>query len=61
MTARGTILVCNRKNSMPAGGGVEVREQRHEHSTVQLFATPVLVAQFHGCFHMVPAICRRER
>lgn len=46
---------------MPVGGGFEVREQRDEHQAVQLLATPVLVAQLYGCFHMVPAVCRRER
>lgn len=54
-------LVRDRKTFsilMLAGGGFKVREQRDEHQAVQLLAAPVLVAQFHGCFHMVPAVCR---
>lgn len=43
---------------VPAGGGFKVREQRDEHQAIQLFATPVLVAQFHGRFHMVATVCR---
>lgn len=41
-----------------AGGCTEIREQRDEHQAVQLFTASLLVAQFHGRFHVVFAICR---
>lgn len=40
---------------------VEVREQRDEHQAVQLFSPPVLAPEFHGCLHLVAAICWGER
>lgn len=40
------------------GGRAEVREQRDEHQAVQLLAAPLLASQFHGRFHVVPAVCR---
>lgn len=42
------------------GGHTQVREQRDEHSPIQLLAPSVLVAQLHGCFHLVAAIRGRE-
>lgn len=38
----------------------QVREQRDEHSSVQLLATSVLAAQLYGRVHLVAAFCRRE-
>lgn len=40
---------------------IEVWEQRHEYQAVQLFSSPILASQFHGCFHLVPAICWGKR
>lgn len=42
-------------------GSAEVREQRNEHPTVQLLTSPLLAAQLHGRFHLVPALRRGER
>lgn len=42
-------------------GSAEVREQRDEHTTVQLLTSPLLAAQLHGCFHLVLALCWWER
>lgn len=44
-----------------AGSCTEIREQRDEHQAVQLFTASLLVAQFHGRFHVVFAICRWKR
>lgn len=55
------LVVYDREVSMlvmPTGCGFKVREQRNEHQAVQLLATSVLVAQLHGCFHMVSTVCR---
>lgn len=35
------------------GSDFKIREQRDEHPTVQLFHASLLVAQFHGRFHLV--------
>ena len=41
-------------------GHTQVREQRDEHSPVQLLATSLLAAQLHGRVHLVVAFRRRE-
>ena len=38
----------------------EIRKQRHEYSTVQLFTPSLLAAKLHGCLHMVIAFRWRE-
>jgi len=53
MHVRARVCVCS--------GDIEIREQRDEHSTVQLFSSPVLAAQLHGCLHLVTAVRRRKR
>lgn len=47
--------------SPPPSCSTEVREQRDEHPAVQLLSSPLLAAKLHGRFHLVPALCRRER
>ena len=49
------VVVC------VCSGDIEIREQRDEHPTVQLFTSPVLAAQLHGRLHVVTALRRRER
>jgi len=46
---------------MHVSGHLEVREQRDEHSPVQLLAASLLAAELHGCLHLVIAVCWRER
>lgn len=41
--------------------GIEVWEQRHEYQAIQLFSSSLLASKFHGCFHLVPALCWGER
>lgn len=43
------------------GGRAQIREQRDEHQTVQLLASPVLATQFHGRIHVVIAFRWRKR
>lgn len=40
---------------------IKIWEQRDEHQTVQLLTPPLLVAQLHGCLHVVFTFCWRER
>jgi hypothetical protein len=65
-TFQGSIIVfvipvssCN----LPVcfSGHIEIREQRNEHSAIQLFSASLLVAELHGCIHVVTAVCGRER
>lgn len=57
--------LCASSDALPCcfdfSGSVEVREQRDEHQAVQLFSPPVLAPEFHGCLHLVAAICWGER
>lgn len=57
--------LCASSDALPCCFGfscsVEVREQRDEHQAVQLFSPPVLAPEFHGCLHLVAAICWGER
>lgn len=43
-----------------AGGRFEIRKQRDEHQTIQLFTAPVLVTELHGRVHLVVAVRRRK-
>jgi hypothetical protein len=43
------------------GRCLEVREQRDEHSTVQLQPSSLLAAKLYGCVHLEPPFCGRER
>ena len=54
-------LKCCQLRACVCSGDTEVREQRDEHTSVQLFASPVLAAQLHGRLHVVAAVRRRKR
>ena len=54
-------LKCCQLRARVYSGDTEVREQRNEHPSVQLFASPVLAAQLHGRLHLVAAVRRRKR
>ena len=40
---------------------IEVWEQCHEYQAIQLFSSSILASKFHGCVHLVPAVCWGKR
>lgn len=36
----------------------EIRKQRYEYPTIQLFSSSLLAPELYGCFHVVTAFCR---